>query len=119
MKQILFILALSFFTLNSFAQVTKGSAGIDINKANKNEVLKVFLDAKGKIFVDGKKISLKKLDKKLIDLTTKNGVVYYSRASVRNNKTTETSKKITDAIRSYKRPIKFFTDNTFSKEITW
>lgn len=119
MKRILFILALSFFSLNSFSQVTKGSIGIDINKANKNEILKVFLDAKGKIFVDGKKMSLKKLDRKLTELEAKNGIVYYSRANVKNEKVTETSKKITDAIRNHKRPIQFYTNSTFSKEIIW
>lgn len=119
MKRILFILALSFFSLNSFSQVTKGSVGININKANKNEVLKVFLDVKGKIFVDGKKMSLKKLDKKLIELKAKNGIVYYSRINTKNEKVIEISKKITDAIRNHKRPIQFFTDNTFSKEIVW
>ena len=67
----------------------------------------------------GKKITLKKLEEKLVALQKKNGVIHYSKSISKKKSLVKVSTQIMDLIIKYKRPIKFYTDKSFSKEIIW
>jgi biopolymer transport protein ExbD len=115
MKRIVFILALALFSFNSYAQSNYPKT--QTTNIDKTQYLQVFVNAKGKLFVDGKKMSLKNLDKKLAVLSKNNGYIQLAREGGYNSKVAATNKKVVELFRKHGRMVKTYTDKTFTKEI--
>ena len=117
MKRIFFILAIALFSFNSFAQSNypkTQTVNIDQSK-----YLQVFINTKGKLIVDGKKMSLKTLDKKLAELKKNNGYVQLAREGGYNKKVATTNKEVIELFRKHGRMVKTYLDKSFSKEMTF
>ena len=80
MKRFLLVLALAIFTLNSFAQ--SNTSNSKITAYDQSQSLEVFVSKKGKIEVNGKKISLADLEKQLLELKKRKGFVKFERRSL-------------------------------------
>ena len=116
MKQIFLLFTILLFAANTNAQ---SSSKVNIQKTvNQKESIQVVVNTKGKVFINGKKTSLKKLEEQLTTLQEKNGVVHYFKSDI-GKKTMMSHKKIMALITKYKRPIHFFTDKSFTTEIIW
>lgn len=111
MKRILLLFTILLLATNLHAQSS--------SKVNQKEVLEVFVNKKGKVYVNGKKTNSKDLEKKLATLQEKNGVVHYFRAKVDKKSVTEKHALIMDLVKKYKRPTSFFTDKNFTTKIIW
>jgi len=118
MKRIVFILALALFSFQSYAQ----STGIPLKKPVKidqTQYLEVFINAKGKIYVNGKKTKLKDVDPLLSDLKQKNGYVRLAREGKNNSKKGMTAlDEVSKLIKKYGRMIRIYSDKNFTKEVT-
>lgn len=117
MKRIVFILALALFSFHSYAQSTaspKPSTAVD-----QTQYLQVFINAKGKIYVDGEKTRLKDFEQLLSDLKKRNGYIRLAKEGKYTKKTLATSQKVSQLIKKYGRGIRTYTDNTFTKELTF
>jgi len=112
MKQLFFTIFLFSFVVFSNAQSSKKQ------QYNKNVVLKVYIDADAKIFVNGKIANENKLKKELKKTWRKKGFVYYSR-SFKGSETKAKSAKILTLIANSKLPVQFYTDNSFSEAADW
>lgn len=112
MKQLLFTIFLFSFVVFSNAQSSEKQ------QYNKNVILKVYIDADAKIFMDGKIANEDKLKRGLKRILRKKGFVYYSR-SFKGSNTKAKSAKILTLIADYKLPVQFYTDNNFSEAADW
>ena len=115
MKRILFVLTLSIFSLNSFAasQVAIQPKEISQQKAS----IELYIDAKGRVYVNGKKMSSKKIEKMLIDIKSKKGIVKFA---IENKHREMTSKglEVVKLFRKHEISVEVFTDKTFSKQLS-
>ncbi len=111
MKKTLILFTLLFaFTMNIDAQSN--------TIQEKNNIIKVYVDARGKIFVNDKKVSLRRLSKQLEK--EKKGRVTVHFSSVHNQKkSTEAGTKVLRLISKHQFSIKTFTDKSFTKLAEW
>jgi len=117
MKRILLLFTILLFATNINAQ---SNTKVYTQKVvNQNEFLEVFVNTKGKIIVNGKKINSTELENRLTVLQEKNGVVRYFQSKVEKKSVLKQHKNIMALVKKYKRPINFYTDKTFTKEIIW
>jgi biopolymer transport protein ExbD len=114
MKRIIFILALALFSMNSYGQSTVTPQKVQIDET---QFVQLVINTKGKIYVDGKKTSIKNLDKILSDLKKKNGLVKMARDGEYNKKVAATSKEVSALMRKHKIMVKPYVDKTFTKEL--
>lgn len=75
--------------------------------------IKIYVNKKGKIFANEKKITLTDLDQTLAMQKEKNGGVYYSRANTAGEPPAE-SMQVIKLVIKHKLPIRFFTDRSFT-----
>lgn len=113
MKRILFILLLALFSFQLNAQ----SDSFQIKGVDQTQYLEVFINAKGKLFVDGKKTNLKNFDKALADLKERKGYVRIAREGSYSKKVAATQKKVSALIFKYKRVSRAYSDKTFTKTV--
>ncbi len=114
MKRILFVLTLSIFSLNSFAATETSLQSIEI--AQQKESIQLYINANGKVFVDGKKISIKKLEKALIEIKKKKGIVKFANAD-KSTKIAGKRLEVMKLLRKHQIAVEVYSDNTFSKVI--
>lgn len=114
MKRIFFVLTLSIFTFNSFAATQKT---VQISETlQQQSSIELYIDAKGKVFVNGKKISIKKLEKTLIEIKNKKGLVKFANAK-NNSKMAGKRLEVMKLLRKHQIGVEVYTDNTYSKVI--
>lgn len=117
MKKILLLFALLLFAVNTNAQST--TKVHKQNTVNQKEFIQVYMNNKGKVFVNGKKTDLKNLEEKLQTLQKRNGVIHYSKSEIKKKPLAKKNVQIMELFAKYKRSIRFYTDKSFSKEIIW
>lgn len=113
MKKFLLALVLSVVSISMYSQTNK-----NLPKAyeiNENHTIEVFINKRGKITVDNKKISLKDLDKIIADIREKRGVVKFAKEYAPSEKFSESNLALQKALRKYQPIVKTYTDKTFSK----
>lgn len=81
---------------------------------NENKNVKIYLNKKGTISVNGEVKNLKELDSILKKLKEDHGIVYYSRSLKYKG---ELWMNILDLVSKYELPIALFTDKSFTKRI--
>ena len=81
---------------------------------NEKENIKVYINKKGEIKIDGKTKKLKELDLIFKNLSEKNGVIFYSRSKIYDG---DIWINFLDLVAKYELPIAIFTDKTFTKRI--
>lgn len=113
MKRILLLIFLSLGAISSFAQESSDSS--QVNTINQNESVEVYINKKGKIIVDGKKTTLKKLDEVLAEIKSKNGIVKLAKASLKIQKVQEANTAVSKLIEKHKTAVKIYTDSSFNK----
>jgi biopolymer transport protein ExbD len=79
-------------------------------------VIKVFVDATGKITADGDLISLADLDSSFSRLAKKEGTVYYSRSDVQGDPP-QNAMAVMDLVAKHSLPVRFYTDITFTEAV--
>lgn len=114
MKRILFVLAFAMFSFNSFAKET--TLTFPEVTTQQSTSIKLYIDAKGKIYVDGKKTSMSNLKSILTQLKEKNGFVKIATA-LNSKSTIDKKKEVILLLREKKLTTQVFSDNTFSKRI--
>jgi biopolymer transport protein ExbD len=112
MKRFLFVFALTLCSLNSFAQ----SNPIQTSSVQQTPSLEIFVNEKGKIYVDGKKVSITELDQQLADLKKNNGFVKFAKEKITKKSAYEKLTEATKLFSKYQRVVKLYTDKTFTKE---
>ena len=114
MKPILFLFFAGLLSLNAMAanQITfTHYAWIQQTPS-----MELYIDAKGKIFANGKILSTKSLEKKLIELKKNNGMVKYAKGKSE----TKISKKRLEVMKLFRKHqirVEVYTDKTFSQTI--
>jgi len=114
MKRILFILTLSIFSLNAFAISETQIQSEEISQ--QKETIELYIDANGKVFVDGKKISIKKLEKALVEIKEKKGLVKFANAD-KSQKMGGKRLEVMKLLRKHQIAVEVYSDNTYSKVI--
>jgi biopolymer transport protein ExbD len=114
MNRIIFVLTLSIFSIHSFAATQKLSHVHQSFQQQAN--IELFIDAKGKVFVDGKKISMNKLEKILIEIKDKKGLVKFANDE-KNTKMKGNRLEVMKLLRKCQISVEVYSDNTFSKVI--
>lgn len=119
MKRILFVLAIALFSIDASSQVFKPERRkLEKTATTQSQTIELYINGRGKIYVNNKKTSVKKLEEILTQLEANNGVVKFARDNS-STKATEKSREVSKLISKYKRRVEYFTDKTFSKQITW
>ena len=117
MKRILLLFTILLFATNINAQ---SSSKVSTQKTvNQKEFIEVFVNAKGKIFVNGKKVKPVELEKQFAALQEKNGVVHYFKSKIEKKSVIKQNKYIMELLKKYKRPVTFYTDKNFTTAIIW
>lgn len=114
MKRILFVLAFSIFSINSFADGHQ--IHLIIETLQQQASIELYIDADGKVLVDGKKIGIKKLEKRLIEIKNNKGLVKFANAK-NNRKMAGKRLEVMKLLRKHQLSVEVYTDKTFSKII--
>ena len=115
MKRILFTLLIASLSMSTFAQ--SGKNRVQPIEYNQNVFTTVYIDAKGKIFVDGEKTKLKKLPQIITELKERKGFLKFAKAPVNKKSVQETNTEFFKILRKTGITIKVFTDKTFRTEL--
>jgi biopolymer transport protein ExbD len=117
MKKILLILILISGIISCKGQSEKNELSPKADNQttiNKEENVKVYIDKKGAISINGKPKELKDIDSIFKTLKDKNGIVYYSRSEKYDG---DIWMGVLDLVSKYELPIAIFTDKNFTKRI--
>ena len=117
MKGIILLLTLGMIAIPMMAQTPVVTNDQILSLwADEDNVLKVYVDKKGQIKADKKKVSLEKLDAQMSALKQDKGVVYYSKAN-NGGDIAETSLAIMELVVKYGLPVRFFLDKSFKNPV--
>lgn len=111
MKKFVLFLLLSSISIYGFANDYMDST--QIKSIDFNESIEVYINKKGKILVDNKKINIKELDLLLKDLKKKKGTLKLAQASLKLNKVQKTNAELSKLINKHKIKVELYTDNSF------
>jgi len=116
MKRLLFVLALTIFSLTSFAQ--SGTNVTQVTADDQSQSVEIFVNKKGKIQLNGKKISLNKLEKQLLELKKGKGSVKFAAESTSNKSARDKAVgELSKLFKKYGLEVKVFTDKSFKKPL--
>lgn len=117
-KLYLLILLISILGINSCKAQSKkkefSPKADNQTTINEKENVKVYIDEKGVISINGKPKELKDIDSIFKTLKDKNGIVYYSRSEKYKG---NIWMGLLDLVSKYELPIAIFTDKNFTKRI--
>lgn len=111
MKKFVLFVLLSSISIYGFASNHLGFT--QINNIEFEESIEVYINKKGKILADNKKVNIKELDQILKDLKKKKGTLKLAQASLKLNKVQKTNAELSKLINKYKITVELYTDNSF------
>lgn len=117
MKRIIFIFLLLLGSYGSFAQINPSTS--QANSISTSTTLEVSINKKGKILVDGKKVSVEDLDKLIKELKSKKGVLKFAKTNSKNKKAKKANTEFLKLIRKHRVTLKLYTNDTFTKELNY
>lgn len=115
MKRIVFILALVLFSFQGYAQSTPSN--FQVKGVDQTQYAQVLINTKGKLFVNGEKMNIKKFDKAMANLKERKGYMRLAREGKYNKKVASTLKKVSEVMRKYGRISRTYSDKTFTKTV--
>ena len=83
-----------------------------LQQNSEEKVVKIFVNKKGNITLNGSSITLEELDKELMQLKKENGLVYYSRDNLAKDPH-KNAMQVIKLVVKHELSIKFFMDKTF------